>query len=41
VKYVINADLGVWLPGPVVTWAQRKMLPGIIEGLNEEADRRR
>ena len=33
VKYVINADLGVWLPGAVVTWAQRRMLPGIISGL--------
>ncbi|MCB9506445.1 MAG: hypothetical protein H6698_08390 [Myxococcales bacterium] len=33
VKYVINADLGVWLPNAVVTWAQRRMLPGIIEGI--------
>lgn len=40
VKYVINADLGVWLPGPVVTWAQRRMLPGIIEGLNREYEER-
>lgn len=34
VKYVINADLGVWLPRAIVNWAQRQLLPGIIEGLN-------
>lgn len=35
VKYVINADLGIWLPNGIITWAQRRMLPGIIEGLQE------
>ncbi len=35
VKYVINADLGIWLPNAIITWAQRRMLPGIITGLQE------
>lgn len=35
VKYVINADLGVWLPAAIVNWAQRRLLPGIISGLEE------
>jgi hypothetical protein len=34
-KYVINADVGVWLPAAVISWAQRRMLPGIVEGLRE------
>ncbi len=38
VKYVINADLGMWLPQAIVNWAQRRMLPGIITGLAERYD---
>jgi hypothetical protein len=33
VKYVVNADLGVWMPDFVLRWAQSKMLPGIIKGI--------
>jgi hypothetical protein len=33
VKYVINADVGVWLPSGVIAWAQRRLMPGIITGL--------
>ena len=32
-RYQLNVDLGVWLPPPVVRWATRRMLPGIIDGL--------
>lgn len=35
VKYVINADLGMAMPRAMITWAQNRMLPGIIEGLRE------
>ena len=35
VKYVINADLGMAMPRAIITWAQNRMLPGIIEGLRE------
>lgn len=35
VKYVINADVGVWLPSGVIAWAQRRLMPGIITGLRE------
>lgn len=35
VKYTINADLGIWLPNAIVNWAQRRMLPGIVTGLQE------
>lgn len=38
VKYVINADLGVWLPPAIVNWAQRRLLPGIIEELQARHD---
>ena len=31
VKYVINADLGMAMPRALITWAQNRMLPGIIE----------
>jgi hypothetical protein len=33
VKYVVNADLGVWLPDFVLRWAQGRMLPGVITGI--------
>jgi hypothetical protein len=33
VKYVINANLGIWLPSGVISWAQRRLLPGVITGL--------
>ncbi len=33
VKYVINADLGMAMPRAMITWAQNRMLPGIIEEL--------
>lgn len=35
VKYVINADLGMAMPRAMITWAQNRMLPGIIEELRE------
>lgn len=35
VKYVINADLGMAMPRAMITWAQNRMLPGIIEGIRE------
>ena len=35
VKYVINADLGMAMPRAIITWAQNRMLPGIITGLRE------
>ena len=33
VKYVVNADLDVWMPDFVLRWAQGRMLPGIIKGI--------
>ena len=38
VRYVVYADMGVWVPDPVIRWATRRMLPGIIEGLRERHD---
>jgi hypothetical protein len=35
VRYVINADLGIWLPDAIINWATRSMLPGIISGLRD------
>jgi len=35
VRYVVNADLGTRLPDAVITWAQRRLLPGVITGLRE------
>lgn len=32
-RYALWADLGVWLPDAIVRWATRRMLPGIIEGM--------
>ncbi|TVR01738.1 MAG: hypothetical protein EA398_09350 [Deltaproteobacteria bacterium] len=40
-RYVLYADLGTWLPDGVIRWAQRRMLPGIIDGIREEVARRR
>jgi hypothetical protein len=37
-KYVINADLGVPLPNSLLNWASRRMLPGVISGLQERYD---
>lgn len=37
-KYVINADLGVPLPNSLINWASRRMLPGVIEGLQARHD---
>lgn len=39
-RYVLYADLGVWLPDFVIRWAQRRMLPGIIDGIREDHARR-
>lgn len=36
VKYVINVDLGVWLPDFILRWAQGRMLPGIITGIRSQ-----
>lgn len=33
IAYNLWADLGMWLPEPVVRWATRRMLPGILNGL--------
>lgn len=41
VRYVLYADLGTWLPDFVIRWAQRRMLPGIIDGIRSEVVRRR
>lgn len=41
VRFVLNADLGVWLPDFVIRWAQRSMLPGIVDGLRREVVLRR
>ena len=38
VKYVVNADLGVALPRSIINWAARRMLPGIIDGLQGRHD---
>jgi hypothetical protein len=35
VKYVINADLGIWLPSSIIAWAQARLMPGVIEGLRD------
>lgn len=34
-RYVLWADLGVWLPNGIVNWATRRMLPGIVSGIQE------
>lgn len=39
-RYVLYADLGTWLPDAVIRWAQRRMLPGIIDGIRAEVARR-
>lgn len=35
VRYVVNADLGIWLPDAIINWASRRMLPGTVEGMAE------
>jgi hypothetical protein len=35
-KYVVNADLGIWLPDFVLRWAQSRMFPGIIKGIEKK-----
>ena len=35
VRYVVNADLGIWLPDVIINWASRRLLPGTVEGLGE------
>lgn len=32
-RYVLNVDLGTWLPDAVIRWGQRRMLPGIFDGI--------
>jgi len=33
VKYVINADPGLWLPDFVLNWATQRVLPELLQGL--------
>lgn len=33
VSYNLWADLGMWLPDAIVRWATRRMLPGILNGI--------
>ncbi len=35
-KYVVNVDLGVWIPDFVLRWAQSRMFPGIVKGLEKK-----
>ncbi|TVR01739.1 MAG: hypothetical protein EA398_09355 [Deltaproteobacteria bacterium] len=32
-RYVLYVDLGTWLPDGVIRWGQRRMLPGIFDGI--------
>lgn len=32
-RYVLNVDLGTWLPDAVIRWGQRRMIPGIFDGI--------
>ena len=37
-RMVLEADLGMWLPDAVLNWGTRRVLPGIVEGLEEQLD---
>ena len=39
VTYEVWIDLGFWVPDPLVAWATRRVLPGILQGLEAEAGR--
>ncbi len=40
VRLVTFVDLGVWLPDFIINWGTRRMLPGIVEGIQDEVDAR-
>lgn len=40
VRMVVEADLGMWLPQALINWGTRRMLPGIAEGIQQQANAR-
>jgi hypothetical protein len=40
VHYDATVDLGFWIPDPLVEWATKRVLPAILEGLEDAADAR-
>ncbi len=38
VRYVVNADAGVALPGAIIRWVTRSALPDLIDGLRDRHD---
>lgn len=39
VTYEAWIDLGFWIPEPLVSWATKRVLPGVLEGIEDEAGR--
>jgi len=37
VTYEVSIDLGFWIPEPLVGWATRRVMPGILDGLEAQA----
>jgi carbon monoxide dehydrogenase subunit G len=37
VTYEAWIDLGFWIPEPLVSWATKRVLPGVLEGIEQEA----
>lgn len=40
VRMVVEADLGMWVPQAIINWGTRRMLPGIAEGIQAQANAR-
>jgi len=40
VRYEAFVDLGFWIPEPLVNWATRRILPGILMGMEAHAETR-
>ena len=40
VKYVLLADLGIWVPNAILAWGTRRLLPSVMGGLRDEVARR-
>jgi len=39
VTYQADVGLGFWIPEPLLNWGTRRILPGILSGIESQADR--
>lgn len=41
ITYEAWVDLGTWIPAPLIAWATKRILPGVLSGIESEARLRR